>query len=63
MDNEKIMICGIMMQYGNGNDFSFWNGFSLSDEDNETIQKILMKYDTEGCSVRGTWEGVVEDIA
>lgn len=59
---ERISIVGIMFQHGNGNDFGYWNGFSLSEEDNEAIQKILMKYDTEGCSVRGTLEEVVEDM-
>lgn len=62
MNKEKISIVGIMFQHGNEDDFGYWNEFSLSKEDEEAIWNILMKYDTEGCSVRGTLEEVVEDM-
>ena len=61
MENERTRICGIMMEHGK-DDFGYWEGFNLSEEDEEKIWNILAKYDTEGCSVRGTRKEVLEDI-
>ena len=58
---DKMRIAGIMMEHGN-NDFSYWDGFYLTEEEENAIWKILSKHDTEGCSVRGTLEDVIEDI-
>ena len=58
---EKISIHGIMMNHGKDG-FSYWDGFSLTKEEEEAIWKILMRHDTEGCSVCGTWEDVIGDI-
>ena len=61
MENDRVRICGIMMEHGT-NDFGFWEGFNLSEEDENMIYNILAKYDTEGYSVRGTRKEVLEDI-
>ena len=57
---EKIRISGIIFEHGK-NDCELWNNFVLSDEDENTIQNILSKYSTEGCSVRGTMEEIYEE--
>lgn len=49
------------MEHGN-NDFSYWDGFNLTEEEENAIWEILSKHDTVGCSVRGTLEDVIEDI-
>lgn len=58
---DRIRIAGIMMEHGN-DDFSYWDGFYLTEEEENAIWEILSKHDTEGCSVRGTLEDVIEDI-
>ncbi len=57
----KGSIDGILISHS-ADDVSFWEGFSLSEEDEEAIWSILKKYDTQGCSVRGTRKEVVEEI-
>lgn len=54
-------ISGIVIEHGN-NDFSYWEGFSLTQDEEDTICNILNKHDTEGCSVRGTRKEIVEEI-
>lgn len=54
-------ISGIIFEHGK-DDFGLWEGFVLSEEDENTIWKILSKYDTEGCSVRGTRKEIAEEI-
>ena len=54
-------ISGIIFEHGK-DDFGLWEGFVLSDEDEAAIWQILQKYDTEGCSVRGTRKEIVEEI-
>ena len=58
---DRIRIAGIMMEHGN-NDFSYWGGFYLTEEEENAIMEILSKHDTEGCSVRGTFDDVLEDL-
>lgn len=62
VENEKVAINGIIMQYGDGNDYSIWTDFTLTAEEEEAIWKILMNHDTEGGSVRGKWNEVLEDV-
>ncbi len=57
----KDSIDGILISHG-ADDVSFWEGFSLSEEDEEAIWSILKKYDTQGCSVSGTRREVVEEV-
>ena len=54
-------ISGIIFEHGK-DDFGLWEGFVLSEEDKNTIQNILSKYDTEGYSIRGTRKEIAEEI-
>lgn len=54
-------ICGIIFEHGQ-NDFGLWEGFRLTEEEENAIQQILMKHDTEGCSVRGTKIEIAEEL-
>ena len=60
-DSDIIKITGIIIKHGK-NDYGLWEGFNLSEEDQNTIQQILMKYDTEGYSVRGTREEIAREM-
>lgn len=57
MNNVKLV--GFIHRYG-ANDFSIWN-VQLSDEDKESIEAILAKYETEGFSVRGSLQVKLEE--
>lgn len=59
MANTRIS--GIIFEHG-ANDFGLWEGFNLLEEDEKAIWKILSKYDTEGCSVRGTRKEIAEEM-
>lgn len=54
-------IDGILFEHGK-DDFGLWEGFDLSEEDENAIWKILQKYDTRGCSVRGTRREIAKEI-
>ena len=56
-----MKITGIVIKHGN-NDFEYWTGFSLTEDEENAIWNILNKHDIEGCSVRGTMEEIIEDI-
>lgn len=43
------------------NDYGYWGGFSLTEEE-EQIYEILMRHDTEGCSIRGTRNDITNEI-
>lgn len=60
-ETEEVKISGIIFQHGT-DDFGLWEGFVLSEEDENAIQKILSKYDTEGCSVRGTRKEIANEM-
>lgn len=45
-------ISGIVIEHGD-NDFGYWEGFSLTEDEENAIWNILNKHDTEGCSLRG----------
>ena len=55
-------ICAIIFEHGN-DDYGIWEGFHLSEEDENAIQQILMKYETEGCSLRGTRKEIANEFA
>lgn len=61
MDEDKIRIAGIIFEHGK-NDYGYWEGFSLTEEDKNAIWQILMNHDTEGCSIRGTRKQIAEEI-
>ena len=54
-EDTEPEIAGIVMQYGK-DDYSFWDGFSLTSEEKEQIQCVLRCHETEGYSVRGSEE-------
>ena len=60
MGNE-IRISGIIFEHG-ADDYGLWEGFVLSKEDENAIWEILQKYDTEGCSVRGTRKEIADEM-
>ena len=55
------MIYGIIFKHGE-NDLELWEGFSLTEEEENIISEILMRHDTEGCSVRGTREEIAREL-
>lgn len=58
---DKARISGIIFEHDN-NDFGLWEGFYLTEEEENAIWQILMKHDTEGCSIRGTRKEIAEEI-
>lgn len=58
---DDVKIDGIIFKHGE-DDFGLCEGFCLSEEDENAIQQILSKYDTEGWSVRGTRKQIVEEM-
>lgn len=50
-----IRIKGIMFEHDDGT-ASYWDGFYLTEQEENEIQEILMRHDTEGYSVRGNLE-------
>lgn len=61
MMDDKIIISGIIFRHGE-NDLELWEGFSLTEEEENIISEILMRHDTEGYSVRGTKEDIAAEI-
>ena len=61
---DETTIIGILMMHKDGEsiDFGLWEGFSLSEDDENAIWGILSKYDTQGCSVRGTRKEIAEEM-
>lgn len=57
---NKIKITGILFEHGD-DDYSLWEGFTLTKEDEDAIAKIISKYDTQGCSVRGTYNQIIKE--
>lgn len=54
-------IAGVVFEHGN-NDFGYWDGFNLTEEEENIVQEILSRHDTEGCSVRGSKKEILEDL-
>lgn len=61
MGKMESKIVGIINQFGE-NDFSYWTGFCLNDEEQKQIEEILHRHDTEGCSIRGTRSDISNEI-
>lgn len=59
MDNVKIS--GIIFKH-NENDLELWTDFCFSEEDIEKLWEIFMKYNVEGCSIRGTKKEIMEEL-
>ena len=56
-----MKITDIVIKHGN-NDFEHWEGFNLTEAEENVIWNILNKHDIEGCSVRGTRKEITEEI-
>lgn len=56
---NKIQISGILFQHGD-DDYDLWEGFSLTEEEENAIMSILMKHDTEGTSERGCYKSIIK---
>ena len=54
-------IVGIVMEHGD-NDFGYWEGFYITETEENAIWNILNKHDTGGCSLRGTRKEIVKEI-
>ena len=54
-------IFGIITRFGE-DDFSYWEGFSLSEEEEFLFLAFLLKHDTEGFSVRGSRSDIACEI-
>jgi len=59
---ELTRIDRIVFRHGE-DDYGLWQGLQLSEEDENIIQSILLKYDTQGDSIRGTWEDIVKEMS
>lgn len=55
---KDFIIAGILFQHGT-DDYDLWEGFDLTEAEENAIMKILEKHDTEGCSVRGTYNQII----
>lgn len=56
-----VKILGIVIKHGK-NDVGYWEGFNLTEAEENAIWSILSKHDSEGCSLRGTPKEIVEEI-
>ena len=56
-----VRIIGIMSEYDDGT-VGYWDGFYLTEEEQNAILDILSKHDTEGYSVRGNLEEIRNEI-
>lgn len=55
---SEIKIAGILWQHGN-DDYALWEGFSLTEEEENAIWAILERHNAEGCSVRGFYNQII----
>ena len=60
-DYNVPILCGFVWCHGY-KDFSAYEINSLSQEDREKIEKILLKYETDGSSVRNCWDEKFSDV-
>lgn len=58
---KNIKISGIIFEHGD-DDYGYWDGFNLTKEEENIIQEILLRHDTEGCSIRGTRKEIAKEI-
>lgn len=55
---KDFRIAGVLFQHGT-DDYDLWEGFALTEAEENAIMEILSKHDTEGCSVRGTYNQII----
>lgn len=58
---DKIKISGIVFE-NEKDDYLLCGGFTLTEEEENAIWKILMNHDTEEYFVRGIWKEIAEEI-
>ena len=58
---SDVKMAGILFQHGD-DDYDLWEGFNLTEAEEEAIWAILSKHDTEGCSVRGTYNQIIKEV-
>lgn len=58
---DRVKIGGIIFNHGR-DDYGLWEGFNLTEEEEDIIQSILLKHDTEGCSLRGTRNEIADEF-
>lgn len=56
-----VKLNAIIFKHGN-DDVELWEGFSLSPEEEKQIREILLRHETEGCSVRGSKKDIIEEM-
>lgn len=56
-----VKILGIVIKHGK-NDVGYWEGFNLTEAEENAIWNILSKHDSEGCSLRRTPKEIAEEI-
>lgn len=59
---EEPEIVGFVTQFGE-DDYSYWNGFSLTDKEKKQIQEIICRHDTEGYSISGSKKEILKDMS
>ena len=59
-NNNEPILCGFVWCDGY-RDFEAWE-VSLSKEDRDAIEQILVKYDTKGSSLRNCWDSKFNDV-
>ena len=59
-EKDEIAIVGIIFKHGK-DDFSFWQGFEFTEEENEQLNEIFDAHNSEGYSFRGTLRECFDD--
>ena len=55
---SEVRLAGVLFQHGN-DDYALWEGFNLTEAEEEVIWAILSKHDADGCSVRGAYNQII----
>ncbi len=55
---NEVRMVGVLFRHGD-DDYALWEGFNLTEAEEEAIWAILSKHDTEGCSVRGAYNQII----
>lgn len=61
-EESEPKVVGFLIQHGQ-DDYSYWEGFSLTEEEKNQIEKIFQNHETEGYSVRGNRRDIIVDIS
>lgn len=59
--DDAVEIIGVMFAHNDGT-VGYWEGFHLTEEEQNIIQEILSKHDTEGVSIIGVREEITKEI-